>query len=253
MNIKELIIGLTLSLVLSVSVNVNAYGSSFLETLAKKYCDGLATSVRRSEDFDDEKYYNRFLEAIKRVAIENPEIRSKLYNCIQLTKPPVLVSDDVVIDKSLWLFVEEGDITVEEKRLYLYDSQIYIMPKLIIDKKNKSCKSALTKGSQDAFCIGKEGYRSFCYAMKELEGSDKPSFSKLGIDQMFSSYPTFKHLYENGGYKEHRVSWDETDHGTCTLSMRVQGVYKGSTINKFFEMSINRFYVKEGYDLIMVD
>ena len=59
MNIKELIIGLTLSLVLSVSVNVNAYGSSFLETLAKKYCDGLATSVRRSEDFDDELAHRR--------------------------------------------------------------------------------------------------------------------------------------------------------------------------------------------------
>jgi hypothetical protein len=252
MNIKELSIGLTLSLVLSVGVNVNAYGSKASEKLAKTYCDGLTTSVRRSENFDDEKYYRRALKTIKQAAIENPEIRSKLYNCIQLTKPPVLVSDDVVIDKSLWLFVEERDINVEEKRLYLYESQFHNNPK-IMDNKNKSCKSALIKGSQDAFCIGRYGYRSFCYAMKESEGSNTPSMAQMGLDEMFSSYPTFKHLYKNGGYKEHKVSWDETGLGTCTLSMRVQGVYKGSTINKFFEMSINRFYVKEGYDLMMVD
>lgn len=100
---------------------------------------------------------------------------------------------------------------------------------------NKRCKNAHANGSEEAFCMGKFGYGQFC-------STDSIGYIPDAVSVISYDNRAFAHLYENNGYVNHRTRWIEEDNA-CFLEIRVKGVFEGSTIDKYFSLYIDTFFV----------
>lgn len=135
---------------------------------------------------------------------------------------------EYVINKALW---KSAGPPVPGSVHYVPATLFLSKTSKTIESINKSCAS-----KDNGICVTPEFARQkLCPKVTDVtQGFFRQMLANKGA--------AFKHLIENGGEKESTTRWNESMTGpTCEFGIRVEGLYRGSTINKWYWLGSNTY------------
>ena len=225
MNYHRFFTGIASALLLSISNFSVANQYCTNEVLnPKKYgkCGAsLCRGIQRAGQDNDPISWKLAISSAERFLQQYPECRSFLNECIACATAgkgtPQIKTYQV--NRSLW---KNGGEPAANTLYYVPATAFLSKTNKVIEEVNERCKK-----KDPGVCVTRE------FAKTKLCPKVVNITNRLFKTMLREREPAFKHLIENNGEREAKVHLDEKS-GRCYYGIRVEGTYKGSTINKWY-------------------
>lgn len=181
----------------------------------------LCRAIQRAGKRNDLPTWKRAISASESYLQRYPECRSFINDCIACAtagkgSPQIKTYQ---VDRSLWK--NSGD-PLGNTLYYVPATALLSKTDKLIEEVNERCKK-----KDPGVCVTRE------FAKIKLCPKVVNITKRLFKTMLREKEPAFKHLIENNGEREAKVHLDEKS-GRCYYGIRVEGTYRGSTINKWY-------------------